>query len=386
MVMTSTTPRNNEYSLIDSSDVSIKGNTYRIVLTNQRLILIENANQISRNVNLSDIQKIKPECNLNGDPSILLFIRSPSCENKRMVLSFIPRGSDNRQNERNQWVAALENSIVPISAVTPQEQNVSVYCSNCGRPIDSGSLFCNYCGTKIVSPSNPDPTYQNNRGVNLQSQKVSTEKISLPPRKTQQKDVNIPYSQPKEAYDYSQPNNTPRKRFHFSFPSLSSSKLPSDKSKIVGLCCGGVILLIIISAIFSTITHGATSTTSSLQSTTTPSEEPADAVTTYLFAFQKAGATSPVKLPASSLYNYLSSNVTAKTTKEEVGVVVSAMKTRWNIYDYSVTQTKTDGDRATVTVEITWQSNQGIQITRTETLPLVYEDGKWKLDEFFYSP
>jgi hypothetical protein len=62
------------------------------------------------------------------------------------------------------------------------------------------------------------------------------------------------------------------------------------------------------------------------------------------------------------------------------------MKTRWNIYDYSVTQTKTDGDRATVTVEITWQSNQGIQITRTEILPLVYEDGKWKLDEFFYSP
>jgi len=383
--MSQSSPENKEFPILDSSNVSIKGSSYRVVLTNRRLILVEATSQITRSVGLSDIQKIKPESSLNGDPSILLFIRSPSGESKRIVFSFIPTASNNRQSERNQWMTELKNYIASFS---PQVTHESTFCSNCGNSVVSGSIFCNHCGSRIIPPAQPFTPFQNNGSQvnNNQSPRISTEKIPLSPRNTQQRDVNTPYSSPKDSYNYSLPNSTPRKRFHFSLPSLSSSKLPADKSKIIGLCCGGVIVLVIISAIFSSMTHGSTATTSSLTQTTTTIEEPADAVTTYLFAFQKAGATYPVKIPASSLYDYLSNNVTSKTTKDVVGVTVSGVKTQWNIYDYSIEQTQKDGNRATVTVEIIWQSNTGIQLTRTETIPLVYEDNKWKLDEFLYSP
>ena len=30
-----------------------------------------------------------------------------------------------------------------------EERKIIMYCKNCGRPVDEGSLYCNNCGTKL---------------------------------------------------------------------------------------------------------------------------------------------------------------------------------------------------------------------------------------------
>lgn len=183
--MSQSSPENNEFSILDSSNVSIKGSLYRVVLTNQRLILVETASQITRNVELSDIQKIKPESSLNGDPSILLFIRSPGGESKRMVFTFILTASNNRQSERNQWITELGNYINSITSLSPQVTQESISCSNCGNPVDSGSVFCNHCGSIITPPVQPFTTSQNNGNLinNNQSPRSQLKKFPCLPVK-----------------------------------------------------------------------------------------------------------------------------------------------------------------------------------------------------------
>jgi uncharacterized membrane protein (DUF485 family) len=35
-----------------------------------------------------------------------------------------------------------------------EERKIIMYCKNCGRPVDEGSLYCNNCGTKLDSNQN----------------------------------------------------------------------------------------------------------------------------------------------------------------------------------------------------------------------------------------
>ena len=240
-----------------------------------------------------------------------------------------------------------------------------------------------------ISPPAPQPivNYQNDGKVKYagESSKISTEKITLPARKTQYADANIPYIKPKESRNISLNNEPVAKKFNFTLPTISNQK-PS----IAALCCGGIILLVVISAIFSSITHGSTPSTtnsnsltssasSAVSSTTAKSGEPGEALSTYLFAYQHVGSTFPVKISADSLYDYLSKNATSTMSKQEVGIVVSSVRSEWTIFDYKIGETKKQGKYATVTVDIIWQSKTGIQIIVLTKYPwfLRIINGNW---------
>ncbi|MFA5331522.1 MAG: zinc ribbon domain-containing protein [Methanoregula sp.] len=400
--MTNPNSDTDEQIILDSSSISIKGVQFRVILTNYRIALYNSSTQKQNDITLSEVQKVKAEYGLVGDPTILLFILSQSGENKKMIFNFSP----NQENERNQWVTEINKLLVfndpkssnfiagsAVNAYASDQQSDTFFCSRCGNKVTDGSSFCNRCGTKISPPAQQIVNYQNDVKVKSagESSKISTEKITLPARKTQYADPNIPYIKPKESRNISLNNEPVAKKFNFSLPTISKQK-PS----IAALCCGGIILLIVISAIFSAITHGSTSSStnsntltgsasSAVSSTTAKSGEPGEALSTYLFAYQHVGSTFPVKISADSLYDYLSKNATSTMSKQEVGIVVSAVRSEWTIFDYKIGETKKQGKYATVTVDIIWQSKAGIQISRTEEIPLVFEDNKWKLDKFFYS-
>jgi hypothetical protein len=401
--MTNPNSDTDEQIILDSSSISIKGVKFRVILTNYRIALYNFSTQKQNDITLTEVQKVKAESGLVGDPTILLFIISQSGENKKMILNF----SSNQENERDQWVTEINNLILsnseipsngiagsPVNSYVSDQQSDTFFCSRCGNKVTDGSSFCNRCGTKI-SPPAPQPivNYQNDGKVKYagESSKISTEKITLPARKTQYADANIPYIKPKESRNISLNNEPVAKKFNFTLPTISNQK-PS----IAALCCGGIILLVVISAIFSSITHGSTPSTtnsnsltssasSAVSSTTAKSGEPGEALSTYLFAYQHVGSTFPVKISADSLYDYLSKNATSTMSKQEVGIVVSSVRSEWTIFDYKIGETKKQGKYATVTVDIIWQSKTGIQISRTDQIPLVFEDNKWKLDKFFYS-
>ncbi|MFA4859894.1 zinc ribbon domain-containing protein [Methanoregula sp.] len=400
--MTNPNSDTDEQIILDSSSISIKGVQFRVILTNYRIALYNSSTQKQNDITLSEVQKVKAESGLVGDPTILLFILSQSGENKKMIFNFSP----DHENERNQWITEINNLIQsnskipsngiigsPVNSDVIDQQSDTFFCSRCGNRVIDGSSFCNRCGTKISPPAQPIVNYQNNgKGKYAEeSSKISTEKITLPARKTQYADTNIPYTKTKESRNIPLNNEQVGKKFNFTLPTISNQK-PS----VAALCCGGIILLIVISAIFSSITHGSTSSTtnsnsltnsasSEVSSTTAKSGEPGEALSTYLFAYQHVGSTFPVKISADSLYDYLSKNATSTMSKQEVGIVVSSVRSEWTIFDYKIGETKKQGKYATVTVDIIWQSKNGIQISRTEQIPLVFEDNKWKLDKFFYS-
>jgi DNA-directed RNA polymerase subunit RPC12/RpoP len=400
--MTNPDSNTNEKIILDSSSISIKGIKFRVILTNYRIAIINASTQKQNDITLPEVQKVNAESGLIGDPTIFLSILSKSGENKKMIFNFSP----DQENERNQWITEINklimfdeknfpNGIVgaPVNSGVPDQQSDTFFCSRCGNKVIDGSLFCNHCGVKIIPPVQPSVNYNNDKKLKFaeESTKISTEKITLLSRKTQYADINNSYVKPKESRNTPINIETIRNKFNFSLPTGSN-----QKTSIASLCCGGLILLIVISAIFSSLTNGSTSSntdthsltdskSSKVSPTTIKFVEPGEVLGTYLFAYQHVGSTFPVKIPANMLYDYLSKNATSTISKDEVGIVVSSMRSKWTIFDYKVGETKKQGKYATVTVDIIWQSNDGIQISRTEQIPFVFEDNKWKLDKFFYS-
>ena len=400
----------NEHTILDSSIISIKGINFRVILTNSRVILINALTQKQNDIYLSELQRIKSESGLNGEPTILLFIHSPTGESKRMIFTFPP----GNELERTQWFTAIDEMLRASQLMDSRNTNISngnsranvqqpdsFFCSKCGKKVISGSLFCNHCGAKIPSPVQDikNINYERTAATADKPLNINDGKITLPSRKTGYSNVDTPYIKSKKfetTPNYKEPITN---KFRFALPNISLNAKTGDKSNVAVLCCGGFILLIIISAIFSAFTNNTSSSntyTSISPDTTTerinvPAEttkivnEPEEVVDTYLFTYQNVGATFPVKIPANAVYEYLSENVTSKHSKDEVGIVVSSFRSQWRIFDYQIVNTEKKGNKATVTVDIIWQTNSGVQITQTAKIPLVFEDNEWKLDEFFYS-
>ena len=59
----------------------------------------------------------------------------------------------------------------------------------------------------------------------------------------------------------------------------------------------------------------------------------------------------------------------------------SAARNYISFTDYTILSKTVEGNSATLTVEI-GENNQGIRNTSTRSIPFVYEDGRWKLNEF----
>jgi len=275
--MTNPDSDTDEQIILDSSSISIKGVQFRVILTNYRIALYNSSTQKQNDITLTEVQKVKAESGLVGDPTILLFILSQSGENKKMIFNFSP----NQENERNQWITEINKLLAfndqkssnfiaesPVNSYVTDQQSDTFFCSRCGNKVIDGSSFCNRCGTKIIPPVQPIVNYQNDEKVKYakESSKISTEKITLPARKTQYADTNIPYVKPKESRNISLNNEPVGKKFNFTLPTMSN-----QKSSIAALCCGGIILLIVISAIFSAIGSNSSNHSSASQTSTTGS-------------------------------------------------------------------------------------------------------------------
>lgn len=80
------------------------------------------------------------------------------------------------------------------------------YCSQCGQPVEEGTLFCSYCGAPQtqdqVNPQQAQPTQQVDREYNQQSQDYS------------QNNYNQNYSQPNQNMNQAGPNQNYNQNFN----------------------------------------------------------------------------------------------------------------------------------------------------------------------------
>lgn len=280
--MTNSNSDTDEQIILDSSSISIKGVQFRVILTNYRIALYNSTTQKQNDITLSEVQKVKAESGLVGDPTILLSILSQSGENKKMIFNFSP----DHENERNQWITEINNLILsnskipsngimgsPVNSDVIDQQSDHFFCSRCGNKVIDGSSFCNRCGTKISPPAQPIVNYPNAGKVKYsgESSKISTEKITLPPRNTQNIEV-------KKAYDVV---NDPYIPPVINAPQKAPGGMPKINSTNVGaLCCGLIILIIIIGSVFSSVGSNSSKNSSAPQTSTTNSYDQFTTTTT----------------------------------------------------------------------------------------------------------
>jgi len=280
--MTNPDSYSDEHIILDSSSISIKGIQFRVILTNYRISLYNSSTQKQNDIVLSEVQKVKAESGLIGDPTLLLFILSQSGENKKMIFNFSP----DHENERNRWITEINNLILANSKIPSKVVDVSTvnsdvinqqsdpfFCSRCGNKVTADSAFCNRCGTKTSPPAKPIANYQNtgNGKYAGESAKISTEKITLPQRKTHNIEV-------KKTHDFA---NDPYIPPVINAQQKSLGGGPEFNSTNVGaLCCGLIILLVIVSSVFSSFGSNSSKISSAPQTSTTNSYDKFTTATT----------------------------------------------------------------------------------------------------------
>jgi hypothetical protein len=104
--MASTNP-DGERLILEALNISIKTVIFRLVLTDKRVILFDDAHTTSRNINIREIQKITSETHPASDPAIILSVFSQKGDVRQIILHFSQRLQKNRQQERDQWVAEI---------------------------------------------------------------------------------------------------------------------------------------------------------------------------------------------------------------------------------------------------------------------------------------
>jgi hypothetical protein len=259
--MTNPDSYSDEHIILDSSSISIKGIQFRVILTNYRISLYNSSTQKQNDIVLSEVQKVKAESGLIGDPTLLLFILSQSGENKKMIFNFSP----DRENERNRWITEINNLILANSKIPSNEVGVSTvnsdvinqqsdpfFCSRCGNKVTADSAFCNRCGTKTSPPAQPIANYQNtgNGKYTGESAKISTEKITLPQRKTQNIEVKKTHDLANDPYIPPVINAQQK---------APGGRLELNLTNVGALCCGLFILLVIVSSVISAFAFGLNS-------------------------------------------------------------------------------------------------------------------------------
>ena len=108
---------------------------------------------------------------------------------------------------------------------------------------------------------------------------------------------------------------------------------------------------------------------------TTTAPDPEVSLREYFYAFNFVDDDALLRL--------LAKNVIDTTGRTAIHTTASAFSARNYISftDYTMLSKTVAGNSATLTVEI-GENNQGIRQTSTRSIPFVFEDGIWKLNEF----
>ncbi|WP_321507026.1 zinc ribbon domain-containing protein [uncultured Methanoregula sp.] len=199
--------RNNEKILLRTEGVNVKSIPFEGVLTDQRIILVDQARNVlpPKDILLSTIRQILPGENAIRDPTLTIYVTGDRNETRQMVLTFSRDAGGNRLKERDEWVQLLgyyiarappsgsqkipESPVSPRngSLITPKKRIVenappgavprdtqsgipapipntrddttvpgNFFCNRCGNRVSVDSAFCNRCGAPIVPPA-PSP-------------------------------------------------------------------------------------------------------------------------------------------------------------------------------------------------------------------------------------
>jgi len=236
-----------ESVLARAEAVHVKSISFEAVLTNRRIILVDRIKNIlpPKEIPLATLKDVKPDENAIRDQIITLTILTKTGDPRQMVLTFSREGGGNRKKERDEWIRLIRDNLAPsfeevIRKVFPGIEPVPVgaeaketpkmeiadslsgpvppsgedamgppfpaelakhfipgtYCTRCGNRVPEGSEFCNYCGTKIISPGEaavapmpqvPAAEIKKERPIDREIQSVepliqkSTEKIPADP-------------------------------------------------------------------------------------------------------------------------------------------------------------------------------------------------------------
>lgn len=108
---------------------------------------------------------------------------------------------------------------------------------------------------------------------------------------------------------------------------------------------------------------------------TTMAPDPEESLREYFYSFNQ--------VDDDALFRLLAKNVRDTESEATIHTTASAFAARNYISftDYTILTKTVEGNSATLSVEI-GENNQGVRKTTTRSIPFVFEDGMWKLNEF----
>jgi hypothetical protein len=213
--------RNDETVLMRTPHVFVKSIPFEGILTDKRIILVDRAKNLlpPKEIPFTAIKELQPGENAIRDLTITLSVIAKNNVTRQVILTFSRAAGGNRTKERDDWVRQIRDHspstfgqvirkaipgletapkktegalspkieivgspivsprpeknetggvlpdnkqrespppLSPKSPVTPQ-LSFGTFCTRCGNRVPEGSLFCNKCGTKIVTPGDTSP-------------------------------------------------------------------------------------------------------------------------------------------------------------------------------------------------------------------------------------
>jgi hypothetical protein len=193
---------------LKAEHIIVKGHEFTASVTPETVTLVRNENPKAPplTVRRADIIGIIPKESAGGDPSLHLRVRSAGGNERTMVLVFSEWYSGGRAQERDEWAAALTDTIrptaarpsapaqtrarpsSPASARAPAATQISggaKFCTSCGAPLSGASRFCPNCGTPVTGGSSTTETTGSIRDLSLDT--AAADERTVTKRRTRQK-------------------------------------------------------------------------------------------------------------------------------------------------------------------------------------------------------
>ena len=191
--------KSDEPLILATQNVVVKSVSFEAILTDKRLILVDSRKDSiqSNDIPLEAIRTVEAGENAIRDPIITLSLITGTGEMLPLVLTFSQKPRERRRRECDEWAkklkeqvassrqeaarttgepsdqesalragriktprtgivrtdkTAVELSADPRKPVETSSLPFGVFCSRCGNRVPLGSEFCNWCGTKIITP------------------------------------------------------------------------------------------------------------------------------------------------------------------------------------------------------------------------------------------
>ena len=198
-----------ESIILETRNVKFKSISLDAILTNKRIILIDDKKNVipPQEISLASIRIVEMGENAIRDPFLLLILSTATGEKRQMVITFLRKAGAERRRECIEWVKKLESlrpapvpDTVPadlpvqggepvkkpevspparagVPGTRPEKKKIEIarplskiiekspvipvpvetsslpsgtFCSRCGNRVPLRSTFCNHCGTPII--------------------------------------------------------------------------------------------------------------------------------------------------------------------------------------------------------------------------------------------